>query len=53
MLPNSQVVVARELDLPTIVGVSGGLMKTDLRIHVNAGKGKVSYHHQRGGEGGE
>ena len=38
-------VVARELGLPTIVGVSGGLMKrlkTGMRVHVDAGKGKLT-----------
>ena len=40
--------VARELGLPTIVGVSGGLMKRlktgmwGMRVHVDAGKGKIT-----------
>ena len=36
--------VARELGLPTIVGVSGGLMKrlkTGTKVHVDAGKGRL------------
>ncbi|MCG8624789.1 MAG: hypothetical protein MJE68_22680 [Proteobacteria bacterium] len=37
--------IARELGLPTIVGVSGGLMKrlkTGMRVHVDAGEGKIT-----------
>jgi pyruvate,water dikinase len=44
-LLSHSAVVARELGLPTIVGVSGGLMKrlkTGMRVHVDAGKGKVT-----------
>lgn len=42
--------VARELGLPTIVGVSGGLMKrlkTGMRVHLDAGKGRVTILGQR------
>jgi pyruvate,water dikinase len=38
-------VVARELGLPTIVGVSGGLMKrlkTGMKVHLDARKGCVT-----------
>ena len=44
-LLSHSAVVARELGLPTIVGVSGGLMKrltTGMRVHVDAGKGKLT-----------
>ena len=44
-LLSHSAVVARELGLPTIVGVSGGLMKrlkTGMRVHVDAGKGRVT-----------
>ena len=37
--------VARELGLPTIVGVSGGLLKrlkTGMRVHLDAKKGCVT-----------
>ena len=37
--------VARELGLPTIVGVSGGLMKrlkTGMKVRLDAGKGQVT-----------
>ena len=37
--------VARELGLPTIVGVSGGLMKrlkTGMKVRVDAGKGRLT-----------
>ena len=37
--------VARELGLPTIVGVSGGLMKrlkSGMRVQLDAGKGRVT-----------
>lgn len=37
--------VARELGLPTVVGVSGGLMKrlsTGMRVHLDAGKGRLT-----------
>lgn len=40
-LLSHSAVVARELGLPTIVGVSGGLMKrleTGMRVHMDAGK---------------
>ncbi|KAG0309107.1 hypothetical protein BGZ98_005219 [Dissophora globulifera] len=43
-LLSHSAVVARELGLPTIVGISGGLMKrlkTGMRIRMDAGKGKV------------
>ena len=43
-LLSHSAVVARELGLPTIVGVSGGLMKrlkTGMRVRVDAGKGKL------------
>ena len=45
--------VARELGLPTIVGVSGGLMKrlkTGMRVHVDAGKGKITIVREEDGE---
>ena len=44
-LLSHSAVVARELGLHTIVGVSGGLMKrlkTGMRVHVDAGKGKIT-----------
>ena len=44
-LLSHSTVVARELGLPTIVGVSGGLMKrlkTGMRVHVDAGKGRLT-----------
>ena len=44
-LLSHSAVVARELGLPTIVGVSGGLMKrlkTGMRVHVDAGKGRLT-----------
>ena len=44
-LLSHSAVVARELGLPTIVGVSGGLMKrlkTGMRVQVDAGKGKLT-----------
>ena len=44
-LLSHSAVVAHELGLPTIVGVSGGLMKrlkTEMRVHVDAGKGKIT-----------
>ena len=44
-LLSHSAVVARELGLPTIVGVSGGLMKrlkSGMRVHVDAGKGKLT-----------
>ena len=37
--------VARELGLPTIVSVSGGLMKrlkTGMKVHLDAGKGQLT-----------
>ncbi|KAF9906686.1 hypothetical protein BX616_000648, partial [Lobosporangium transversale] len=43
-LLSHSAVVARELGLPTIVGISGGLMKrlkTGMRIKMDASKGKV------------
>lgn len=43
-LLSHSAVVARELGLPTIVGISGGLMKklkTGMRVRVDAGKGEV------------
>ncbi|KAF9161211.1 hypothetical protein DFQ26_004772 [Actinomortierella ambigua] len=43
-LLSHSAVVARELGLPTIVGISGGLMKrlkTGMRVRMDAGKGKV------------
>ncbi|KAF9289319.1 hypothetical protein BGZ68_009626 [Mortierella alpina] len=43
-LLSHSAVVARELGLPTIVGISGGLMKrlkTGMRVKMDAGKGKV------------
>ena len=45
--------VARELGLPTIVGVSGGLMKrlkTGMRVRVDAGKGRLTILEQDDGE---
>lgn len=53
-LLSHSAVVARELGLPTIVGVSGGLMKrlkTGMRVHLDAGKGRVTLLDQ-GGESG-
>ena len=44
-LLSHSAVVARELGLPTIVGVSGGLMKrlkTGMRVCMNGGKGTVT-----------
>ena len=44
-LLSHSAVVARELGLPTIVGVSGGLMKrltTGMRVCLDAGKGRVT-----------
>ena len=44
-LLSHSAVVACELGLPTIVGVSGGLMKrlkTGMRVHIDAGKGKIT-----------
>ena len=52
-LLSHSAVVARELGLPTIVGVSGGLMKrlkTGMRVHVDAGKGKLTIIRQEEGE---
>lgn len=43
-LLSHSAVVARELGLPTIVGISGGLMqklKTGMRVHVDASKGEI------------
>jgi pyruvate,water dikinase len=43
-LLSHSAVVARELALPTIVGVSGGLvkrLKTGMRVRVDAGKGEI------------
>jgi pyruvate,water dikinase len=43
-LLSHSAVVARELGLPTIVGVQGGLMqrlKTGDRVRVDAGKGEI------------
>ncbi|WP_374075067.1 phosphoenolpyruvate synthase [Bdellovibrio bacteriovorus] len=43
-LLSHSAVVARELGLPTIVGVSGGLMtklKTGQRVRIDAGKGEI------------
>lgn len=43
-LLSHSAVVARELGLPTIVGISGGLMtklKTGMRVRVDAGRGEV------------
>ncbi len=43
-LLSHSAVVARELGLPTIVGISGGLMKrlkTGQRVRVDAGKGEI------------
>lgn len=47
-LLSHSAVVARELGLPTIVGVSGGLMKklkNDMRVEVDAGKGEIRILH--------
>ena len=44
-LLSHSAVVARELGLPTIVGVTGGLMKrlkTGMRVHIDAGRGKLT-----------
>ena len=44
-LLSHSAVVARELGLPTIVGVSGGLMKrlkTGMKVHLDAGKGRLT-----------
>eukprot|EP00118_Oscarella_pearsei_P005272 m.24046 g.24046 ORF g.24046 m.24046 type:complete len:980 (+) comp28565_c0_seq3:186-3125(+) len=44
-LLSHSAVVARELGLPTVVGISGGLMKrlkTGMTVHVDAGKGKIT-----------
>ena len=44
-LLSHSAVVARELGLPTIVGVSGGLMKrlkSGMRVQLDAGKGRVT-----------
>ena len=52
-LLSHSAVVARELGLPTIVGVSGGLMKrlkTGMRVHVDAGKGKITIVREEDGE---
>ncbi len=43
-LLSHSAVVARELGLPTIVGVDGGLMdrlKTGMKVRVDAGKGEI------------
>ena len=43
-LLSHSAVVARELGLPAIVGISGGLMtrlKTGMRVRIDAGKGEV------------
>ena len=43
-LLSHSAVVARELGLPTVVGISGGLMKklkTGMRVRMDAGKGEV------------
>ncbi|MCM2280670.1 MAG: phosphoenolpyruvate synthase [Bdellovibrionaceae bacterium] len=43
-LLSHSAVVARELGLPTIVGISGGLMtklKTGMRVKIDAGRGEV------------
>ena len=43
-LLSHSAVVARELGLPTIVGINGGLMtklKTGQRVRIDAGKGEV------------
>lgn len=43
-LLSHSAVVARELGLPTIVGVSGGLvkkLKTGMRVRIDAGKGEI------------
>ncbi|NCY26693.1 MAG: hypothetical protein EBX37_18250, partial [Alphaproteobacteria bacterium] len=43
-LLSHSAVVARELGLPTIVGVSGGLvrkLKSGMRVRVDAGKGEI------------
>jgi pyruvate,water dikinase len=44
-LLSHSAVVARELGLPTIVGVNGGLMKrlqTGDRVRIDAGKGEIT-----------
>ena len=44
-LLSHSAVVARELGLPTVVGVSGGLMKclkTGMRVLLDAGMGRVT-----------
>jgi phosphoenolpyruvate synthase/pyruvate phosphate dikinase len=44
-LLSHSAVVARELGLPTIVGVTGGLMKrlkTGMRVHIDAGRGRLT-----------
>ena len=43
-LLSHSAVVARELGLPTIVGVDGGLMerlKTGMKVRIDAGKGEI------------
>ena len=43
-LLSHSAVVARELGLPTVVGISGGLMlklKTGMRVRIDAGRGEV------------
>ena len=55
-LLSHSAVVARELGLPTIVGVSGGLMKrlkTGMRVHVDAGKGKITIIREEEGDKGQ
>lgn len=52
-LLSHSAVVARELGLPTIVGVSGGLMKrlkTGMRVHMDASKGRVTILRDEEGE---
>ena len=52
-LLSHSAVVARELGLPTIVGVQGGLMqrlKTGDRVRVDAGKGEIRILHDDGGK---
>ena len=47
-LLSHSAVVARELGLPTVVGISGGLMlklKTGMRVRVDAGRGEVRILH--------
>ncbi|XP_065909543.1 rifampicin phosphotransferase-like isoform X2 [Dysidea avara] len=49
-LLSHSAVVARELGLPTIVGVSGGLMKrlkSGMKVHLDAGKGKLTIIHDQ------